>query len=112
VRHDGTASTACYARASGDECHREPGAAPLARRLLPPQIAVGLSSMVLWAPVEKLFMTQIGFTPRTVAIRRPRTPRSSRCWRSRPGSLPTAGAAAGSWCAPASRCWWARCWGP
>jgi len=40
----------------------------LARRLLPLQIAVGLSSMVLWVPVEKLFMTQIGFTPRTVAI--------------------------------------------
>lgn len=40
----------------------------LARRLLPLQVAVGLSSMVLWVPVEKLFMTQIGFTPRTVAV--------------------------------------------
>ncbi|WP_238434860.1 MULTISPECIES: MFS transporter [unclassified Frankia] len=40
----------------------------LARRLVPLQVAVGLSGMVLWVPVEKLFMTQIGFTPRTVAI--------------------------------------------
>jgi MFS family permease len=40
----------------------------LARRLLPLQIAVGLSGIVLWVPVEKLFMTQIGFTPRSVAI--------------------------------------------
>ncbi|ADP84594.1 MFS transporter [Pseudofrankia inefficax] len=40
----------------------------LARRLVPLQVAVGLSGMVLWVPVEKLFMTQIGFTPGTVAI--------------------------------------------
>jgi MFS family permease len=40
----------------------------LARRLLPLQVAVGLQGIVLWVPVEKLFMTQIGFTPRTVAI--------------------------------------------
>jgi predicted MFS family arabinose efflux permease len=32
------------------------------------QVAVGLSATGLWVPVEKLFMTQIGFTPRTVAI--------------------------------------------
>jgi MFS family permease len=40
----------------------------LAKRLVPLQIAVGLSGIVLWVPVEKLFMTQIGFTPRSVAI--------------------------------------------
>ncbi|MBL7487980.1 hypothetical protein I6A60_16225 [Frankia sp. AgB1.9] len=40
----------------------------LARRLMPLQVAVGLSGMVVWVPVEKLFMTQIDFTPRTVAI--------------------------------------------
>jgi MFS family permease len=40
----------------------------LARRLVPLQIAVGLSGIILWVPVEKLFMTQIGFTPRSVAI--------------------------------------------
>ena len=40
----------------------------LARRLVPLQIAVGLQGLILWVPVEKLFMTQIGFTPRTVGI--------------------------------------------
>jgi len=40
----------------------------LGRRLLPLQIAVGLSGVVFWVPVEKLFMTQIGFTPRSVAV--------------------------------------------
>lgn len=39
-----------------------------ARRVVPLQIAVGLSGIGLWVPVEKLFMTQIGFTPRSVAI--------------------------------------------
>ena len=37
----------------------------LARRLVPLQLAVGISAIGLWVPVEKLFMTQIGFTPRT-----------------------------------------------
>jgi predicted MFS family arabinose efflux permease len=40
----------------------------LARRLVPLQVAVGLQGFVLWVPVEKLFMTQIGFTPRSVGI--------------------------------------------
>jgi MFS family permease len=40
----------------------------LARRLVPLQIAVGLCGIVFWVPVEKLFMTQIGFTARSVAI--------------------------------------------
>ena len=40
----------------------------LGRRLVPLQVAVGLSAMGLWVPVEKLFMTQIGFTARSVAI--------------------------------------------
>jgi MFS family permease len=40
----------------------------LARRLVPLQLAVGLQGFILWVPVEKLFMTQIGFTPRTVGI--------------------------------------------
>ena len=40
----------------------------LARRLLPLQVAVGLLGMMLWVPVEKLFMTEIGFTPATVGI--------------------------------------------
>ncbi|HEU5266157.1 MAG TPA: MFS transporter [Jatrophihabitans sp.] len=40
----------------------------LARRLVPLQVAVGLQGFILWVPVEKLFMTQIGFTARTVGI--------------------------------------------
>ena len=40
----------------------------LARRLVPLQVAVGLQGMILWVPVEKLFMTQIGFTPRSVGV--------------------------------------------
>lgn len=40
----------------------------LSRRLVPLQIAVGLQGLVLWVSVEKLFMTQIGFTPRSVGI--------------------------------------------
>jgi MFS family permease len=33
----------------------------LARRLLPLQIGMGLQGLILWVPIEKLFMTQIGF---------------------------------------------------
>lgn len=37
-------------------------------RLVPLQVAVCLQNFGLWVPVEKLFMTQIGFTPRSVAV--------------------------------------------
>jgi MFS family permease len=40
----------------------------LTRRLVPLQVAVGLQGVILWVSVEKLFMTQIGFTARSVAI--------------------------------------------
>jgi Major Facilitator Superfamily/Putative zinc-finger len=40
----------------------------LARRLVPVQVAVALQGMVLWVPVEKLFMTEIGFTAGTVSV--------------------------------------------
>jgi MFS family permease len=40
----------------------------LARRLLPLQVAVGLQGMLLWVPVEKLFMTQIGFDAGSVGV--------------------------------------------
>jgi hypothetical protein len=40
----------------------------LARRLLPLQVAVGLQGMILWVPVEKLFMTQIGFDAASVGV--------------------------------------------
>jgi MFS family permease len=33
----------------------------LGRRLLPLQIAMALQGLILWVPIEKLFMTQIGF---------------------------------------------------
>jgi predicted MFS family arabinose efflux permease len=41
---------------------------PLARRLLPLQVAVALQGIILWVPVEKLFMTQIGFDAGSVGI--------------------------------------------
>lgn len=40
----------------------------LARRLVPLQVGVALQNLCLWVPVEKIFMTHIGFTPRTVGI--------------------------------------------
>jgi hypothetical protein len=33
----------------------------LTRRLLPLQIGVALQGLILWVPIEKLFMTEIGF---------------------------------------------------
>ena len=40
----------------------------LRRRLVPLQVAVGLQGIILWVPIEKLFMTQLGFTARSVAV--------------------------------------------
>jgi MFS family permease len=40
----------------------------LARRLAPLQAAVALSAMLLWLPVEKLFMSEIGFTAASVGV--------------------------------------------
>ena len=40
----------------------------LARRFRPLQVAVGLQGMALWVPVEKLFMSQIGFDAGSVAV--------------------------------------------
>jgi hypothetical protein len=40
----------------------------LRRRLVALQVAVGLQGFILWVPIEKLFMTQIGFTARSVAV--------------------------------------------
>ena len=46
-----------------------PAAPPaLARRIRPLQVAVGLQGIALWVPVEKLFMTQIGFTARSIGV--------------------------------------------
>ena len=40
----------------------------LARRLLPLQIGMGLQGLILWVPIEKLFMTQIGFDAASVGV--------------------------------------------
>lgn len=40
----------------------------LARRLLPLQLSTLCSGMMLWVPIEKLFMTEIGFTPASVGL--------------------------------------------
>jgi Major Facilitator Superfamily/Putative zinc-finger len=45
-----------------------PTTSALARRLLPLQVAVGLQGLILWVPVEKLFMTEIGFTAASVGV--------------------------------------------
>jgi MFS family permease len=40
----------------------------LRRRLLPLHIAVFLHGFILWVPVEKLFMNEIGFNPATIGV--------------------------------------------
>jgi MFS family permease len=40
----------------------------LARRLLPLQIGIALQGLILWVPIEKLFMTQIGFDAASVGL--------------------------------------------
>jgi hypothetical protein len=45
-----------------------PAPRTLRRRLVPLQVAIGLQGIILWVPIEKLFMTQLGFTARSVAV--------------------------------------------
>ncbi len=45
-----------------------PKSSRLHRRLLPLHIATALQGFMLWAPVEKLFMTEIGFDPAAVGV--------------------------------------------
>jgi MFS family permease len=40
----------------------------LQRRLLPLTIGVGLQGFLLWLPIEKLFMNEIGFNPASVGL--------------------------------------------
>src|SRR6266480_2577674 len=49
---------------SGDTTERTPSS--LSRRLLPLQVAVGLQGFILWVPVEKLFISGIGFTAASI----------------------------------------------
>jgi MFS family permease len=44
------------------------GSASIARRLLPLQIGVALQNFLLWVPVEKMFMTEIGFNAATIGL--------------------------------------------
>ena len=45
-----------------------PGPAGLRRRLMPLYVAAALQGVGLWVPIEKLFMTEIGFTPATIGV--------------------------------------------
>ena len=42
--------------------------ASVRRRLLPLQVAVALQGFMLWVPVEKLFMNEIGFDAASVGV--------------------------------------------
>jgi MFS family permease len=45
-----------------------PARRPLRRRLLPLYAATFLQNLALWVPIEKLFMTTIGFSPASVGV--------------------------------------------
>lgn len=47
---------------------REPSTATLRTRLLPLYAAVGLQGFMLWVPIEKLFMNEIGFDAAEVGV--------------------------------------------
>jgi MFS family permease len=49
--------------AAAEDRHRS-----LRRRMLPLYAAAGLQGVGLWVPVEKLFMSEIGFTPATIGV--------------------------------------------
>jgi predicted MFS family arabinose efflux permease len=40
----------------------------LGRRLAPLMVAMALQGLILWVPVEKLFLSEIGFTPASVGV--------------------------------------------
>ena len=40
----------------------------IARRLLPLQVGVALQNFLLWVPVEKVFMTEIGFDAAAIGL--------------------------------------------
>src|SRR5919106_5776947 len=41
---------------------------PLGKRVVPLYLASFLGGLALWVPIEKLFMTEIGFTPASVGL--------------------------------------------
>ena len=77
----------------------------LSRRLLPLQIGVALQGLILWVPIEKLFMTEIGFDAASVGAMAAAYAAVVPSWRCRRGSWLIGGAAAGYWSSPAWRCW-------
>ncbi|MDX6247504.1 MAG: hypothetical protein QOF10_864 [Kribbellaceae bacterium] len=46
----------------------EPSGSGLSRRLVPLQLAAFLQGVGFWVPVEKLFMTEIGFDAATIGV--------------------------------------------
>lgn len=48
--------------------HRALARSAVARRMLPLQVASLCQGMMLWVPVEKLFMSKIGFTPASIGL--------------------------------------------
>ena len=74
----------------------------LARRLAPLHVAVALSAMLLWLPVEKLFMSEIGFTAASVGVMAAAYAVVVPLLEVPPGCWPTGGAAPGCWCWPPS----------
>ena len=51
-----------------DELGSRPGTSVVARRLRPLAVGLGLQNMLFWLPVEKLFMTEIGFDAAAIGV--------------------------------------------
>ena len=81
------------------------GAQTLSRRLLPLQIGVALQGLILWVPIEKLFMTEIGFDAASVGAMAAAYAAVVPLLEVPSGILADRGAAAGYWSSPAWRCW-------
>ncbi len=47
---------------------------PLTRRLLPLHVATALQGFLLWVPVEKLFLSEIGFDAAAIGLVAAATP--------------------------------------
>jgi hypothetical protein len=82
---------------------RIPFATALRRRLLPLHVAVALQGFMLWVPVEKLFMNEIGFDAAAVGVMAAAYAAVVPLVEIPSGSSPTAGAGAASWPWPTPR---------
>ena len=80
---------------SGDTTERTPPS--LSRRLLPLEIAVGLQGFILWVPVEKLFISGIGFTAASIGTLAAAYAAVVPLFEIPSGIPRTGGAATGSW---------------